>query len=256
MTVSDIDLLRIPDGSVFVREMQIGWVVLQTTRKTFSQPTGWRDASGQEIRDRTARGRPAEISFKYRRYPVGPGYLHRRPVHQHHDGFRPNCQYGLEQLFLCRGEAHVRAVVPFGFNPVGQSEEYHCNVCFRGGLHSLIQQIGGGVLRIRVTSRCVVYIRQECSQFFQRDIRAPTGHTGTPAPLHARAILGLPIDTTLVSPGACTIIRGEVDLAQALSVPESDVRHYVDFPALALATADTVDQARDRAVQVAASTIG
>jgi len=74
--------------------------------------------------------------------------------------------------------------------------------------------------------------------------------------LHARAILGLPIDTTLVSPGACTIIRGEVDLAQALSVPESDVRHYVDFPALALATADTVDQARDRAVQVAASTIG
>ncbi|MDO5669345.1 MAG: ATP-grasp domain-containing protein [Corynebacterium sp.] len=74
--------------------------------------------------------------------------------------------------------------------------------------------------------------------------------------LHARAILGLPIDTTLVSPGACTVIREDLDLARALSVPESDVRHYTDFPPLALATADTVDQARDRAVQVAASTIG
>lgn len=52
--------------------------------------------------------------------------------------------------------------------------------------------------------------------------------------LHARAILGLPIDTTLVSPGASAVIYGGVEgqtpsytgLAQALAVPESDVRIF------------------------------
>lgn len=74
--------------------------------------------------------------------------------------------------------------------------------------------------------------------------------------LHARAILGLPIDTTLISPGACAIVREELDLAKALAVPESDVRHYEEFPSVALATAETVDEARTRAAQVADSTIG
>lgn len=74
--------------------------------------------------------------------------------------------------------------------------------------------------------------------------------------LHARAILGLPIDTTLISPGACAIVREELDLAKALAVPESDVRHYEEFPSVALVTAETVDEARTRAAQVAASTIG
>ncbi|GAB3694162.1 ATP-grasp domain-containing protein [Corynebacterium nasicanis] len=74
--------------------------------------------------------------------------------------------------------------------------------------------------------------------------------------LHARAILGLPIDTTLISPGACAIVREPLDLARALAVPESDVRHYENFPSVALVTAETVEQARENAAQVAASTIG
>ncbi|MDO5511705.1 ATP-grasp domain-containing protein [Corynebacterium sp.] len=74
--------------------------------------------------------------------------------------------------------------------------------------------------------------------------------------LHARAILGLPIDTTLVSPGACAVVREPLDLAKALAVPESDVRHYEEFSTLALVTAETPDAARAGAAQVAASTIG
>lgn len=66
--------------------------------------------------------------------------------------------------------------------------------------------------------------------------------------LHARAILGLPIDTTLVTPGACALIDAPLDpedLAAALRTPESDVRHY-GTQTVALATAETVDEARRR----------
>ena len=52
--------------------------------------------------------------------------------------------------------------------------------------------------------------------------------------LHARAILGLPVDTTLKSPGASAVIYGGVDaagivfdgVADALAVPNSDIRLF------------------------------
>jgi phosphoribosylglycinamide formyltransferase 2 len=52
--------------------------------------------------------------------------------------------------------------------------------------------------------------------------------------LHARAILGLPVDTTLKSPGASAVIYGGVDamgivfdgVAEALSVPGTDIRLF------------------------------
>lgn len=69
--------------------------------------------------------------------------------------------------------------------------------------------------------------------------------------LHARAVLGLPIDATLVSPGAHAPFHADLDLARALAVPESDVRFYDEFPGVALATAETVDEARARVREVA-----
>ena len=52
--------------------------------------------------------------------------------------------------------------------------------------------------------------------------------------LHARAILGLPVDTALKSPGASAVIYGGVDatgivfdgMSDALSVPHSEVRLF------------------------------
>lgn len=85
--------------------------------------------------------------------------------------------------------------------------------------------------------------------------------------LHARAILGLPIDVTLVSPGASAVVYGGAEinqpgyqgLAEALAVPETDVRVFgkpVAGPrrrmAVAVATADNVDIARERATEAAA----
>ncbi|QGU08381.1 Phosphoribosylglycinamide formyltransferase 2 [Corynebacterium occultum] len=84
--------------------------------------------------------------------------------------------------------------------------------------------------------------------------------------LHVRAILGLPIDATLISPGACSVLRavdeeGPVNyhgLAEALQVPEADVRLFgkpVAYPGrrmgVALATADDVEQARANAAEAA-----
>ncbi|WP_066586743.1 formate-dependent phosphoribosylglycinamide formyltransferase [Corynebacterium provencense] len=84
--------------------------------------------------------------------------------------------------------------------------------------------------------------------------------------LHARAILGLPIDTTLISPGASAVIYGDVEgrapsyagLAQALAVPESDVRifgkpesHVRRRMGVAFATAEDTDTARRNARQAA-----
>lgn len=84
--------------------------------------------------------------------------------------------------------------------------------------------------------------------------------------LHARAILGLPVDVALNKPGASAVIYGGVDsdnlsytgLAAALSVPDSDVRLF-GKPAsfvrrrmgVALAGGKDIDEARSRAKLVA-----
>ena len=80
--------------------------------------------------------------------------------------------------------------------------------------------------------------------------------------LHARAILGLPVDTALRAPGARAVIYGGVDargmrfdgVAEALAVPQSrpaPVRQARGFVkrrmGVALATGRDVAQARDRA---------
>ncbi|MBI9001325.1 formate-dependent phosphoribosylglycinamide formyltransferase [Corynebacterium sp. CCM 9185] len=86
--------------------------------------------------------------------------------------------------------------------------------------------------------------------------------------LHARAILGLPIDVTLISPGASAVIYGGVDapavsysgLGAALAVAEADVRIFGKPEAftrrrmgVALATAEDTDTARERATAAAAA---
>ena len=80
--------------------------------------------------------------------------------------------------------------------------------------------------------------------------------------LHARAILGLPVDTRLRRAGASAVIYGGMDakgiafedVAEALRVPESDLRLFGKPESfvkrrmgVALATADTTDEARVRA---------
>ena len=92
--------------------------------------------------------------------------------------------------------------------------------------------------------------------------------------LHARAILGLPVDTIMITPGAANVVyakgagpanadlaaddaqteRAAQALSDALAVPESDVRifpHPKSYPryrlGLALATAPDVQLARQRA---------
>lgn len=85
--------------------------------------------------------------------------------------------------------------------------------------------------------------------------------------LHARAILGLPVDTTLKSPGASAVIYGGVDatgivfdgVADALAVPGTDLRLFGKPESftkrrmgVALAHADDVDTARRNAKEAAA----
>jgi phosphoribosylglycinamide formyltransferase 2 len=84
--------------------------------------------------------------------------------------------------------------------------------------------------------------------------------------LHARAILGLPVDVRLIAPGASAVIYGGVDargiryddVAHALAVPCSDLRLFGKPEAykkrrmgVALATADDVNAARERAKECA-----
>jgi phosphoribosylglycinamide formyltransferase 2 len=84
--------------------------------------------------------------------------------------------------------------------------------------------------------------------------------------LHARAILGLPVDTGMHSTGASAVILGGLNaqgviyegLDKALSVPTSEVRLFGKPEAftnrrmgVALATAESVDEARNRAVKAA-----
>jgi phosphoribosylglycinamide formyltransferase 2 len=85
--------------------------------------------------------------------------------------------------------------------------------------------------------------------------------------LHARAILGLPVDVGLQSPGASAVIYGGVEgrairyeqVAHALSVPGSDLRLFGKPESykkrrmgVALATAPDIDTARARAKECAA----
>ena len=87
--------------------------------------------------------------------------------------------------------------------------------------------------------------------------------------LHARAILGLPVNTALRRPGASAVIYGGMEakgiafegVADALRVPESDLRLFGKPESfskrrmgVALANADTVEEARERA-KLAASRV-
>jgi len=87
--------------------------------------------------------------------------------------------------------------------------------------------------------------------------------------LHARAILGLPVDTSLRRPGASAVIYGGLEatgiafegVAEALQVPESDLRlfgkpesHVKRRMGVAVAAADDTDEARRRA-KLAASRV-
>ncbi len=88
--------------------------------------------------------------------------------------------------------------------------------------------------------------------------------------LHARAILGLPVSTSLQSPGASAVIYGGMDkqgiafndVDKALQVPNSDIRLFGKPEAferrrmgVALAYADDVSTARDNAKKVAGMVI-
>ncbi|BBG01974.1 MULTISPECIES: formate-dependent phosphoribosylglycinamide formyltransferase [Pseudonocardia] len=85
--------------------------------------------------------------------------------------------------------------------------------------------------------------------------------------LHARAVLGLPVDTTLRSPGASAVVYGGQEMTapdyegidEALAVPGADLRLFGKPSAterrrmgVAVAFADDVDTARDRATAAAA----
>ncbi|MCF8178451.1 MAG: formate-dependent phosphoribosylglycinamide formyltransferase [Sulfuritalea sp.] len=87
--------------------------------------------------------------------------------------------------------------------------------------------------------------------------------------LHARAILGLPVDASLRRPGASAVIYGGMEasgiafegVAHALQVPESDLRLFGKPESfvkrrmgVAVANADTTDEARQRA-KLAASRV-
>lgn len=86
--------------------------------------------------------------------------------------------------------------------------------------------------------------------------------------LHAKAILGLPVDVTLISPGASAVIYGGIEsegvsytgLAEALAVAETDLRIFAKPEAftkrrmgVAVSTAEDVAAARDRATLAAAA---
>ena len=88
--------------------------------------------------------------------------------------------------------------------------------------------------------------------------------------LHARAILGLPVDTTLRAPGASAVIYGQMDekgivftgVEDALRVPESDIRLFGKPESfkkrrmgVALANGKDTDEARARAKLAASKVI-
>lgn len=84
--------------------------------------------------------------------------------------------------------------------------------------------------------------------------------------LHAKAVLGLPVNTALRAPGASAVIYGQLDaqgiafegVAEALQVPESDIRLFGKPESfarrrmgVALATAADIETARERALSAA-----
>ncbi|MFD4369857.1 formate-dependent phosphoribosylglycinamide formyltransferase [Rhodococcus sp. NPDC058521] len=84
--------------------------------------------------------------------------------------------------------------------------------------------------------------------------------------LHARAILGLPVDTTAIAAGASAVIYGGIDatgigfegVAEALSVPETDLRLFGKPESfvrrrmgVAVSTAADIETARARAREAA-----
>jgi phosphoribosylglycinamide formyltransferase 2 len=86
--------------------------------------------------------------------------------------------------------------------------------------------------------------------------------------LHARAILGLPVDTSLRAPGASAVIYGGVEaegiafdgVAEALATPETELRLFGKPESfkkrrmgVAVSRGATVDEARARAKQAAAT---
>ncbi|MGV9825738.1 formate-dependent phosphoribosylglycinamide formyltransferase [Gordonia sp. NPDC003429] len=88
--------------------------------------------------------------------------------------------------------------------------------------------------------------------------------------MHARAILGLPVDVTLASPGASAVIYGQLDeeaiafenVAHALAIPETDIRLFGKPESfhrrrmgVVTATADDTQTARERAVRAASTVI-
>ena len=90
--------------------------------------------------------------------------------------------------------------------------------------------------------------------------------TQTEFALHARAILGLPVDVSQRDIGASAVIYGGMDavgiafdgVAEALSVPTADLRLFGKPEAferrrmgVALARGETTDQARERATLAA-----
>lgn len=87
--------------------------------------------------------------------------------------------------------------------------------------------------------------------------------------LHARAILGLPVDTSLLAPGASAVIYGQLEakgiafsgVVEALTVPQSDIRLFGKPESfkwrrmgVALANGTDTNQARERA-KLAASRV-
>lgn len=77
--------------------------------------------------------------------------------------------------------------------------------------------------------------------------------------LHARASMRLPIDVTLVTPGAARVVPGAIPtpdrLAAAMRVEETGVQVLNDAT-LVLSTADTIEEARDRAARAAEALAG
>jgi phosphoribosylglycinamide formyltransferase 2 len=88
--------------------------------------------------------------------------------------------------------------------------------------------------------------------------------------LHARAILGLPVDASLRESGASAVIYGQMDekgiafkgVAEALRVPGADIRLFGKPEAftrrrmgVALATGDDTDEARQRAKMAASKVV-
>ena len=85
--------------------------------------------------------------------------------------------------------------------------------------------------------------------------------------LHAKAVLGLPVNTSLRTPGASAVIYGGLDaagiafegVAEALCVPGADIR-LLGKPesfarrrmGVALAAASDIETARERALEAAA----